>query len=149
MAHNHENNQENICESTHESTLESTLEKCANHVCDSNQIPICDIHEAHHEIIDSIKLPDDEHFFCLAEFFSVMGDSTRIKILYLLFGGEMCVCDISEKLNMSMSAISHQLRVLKNARLVKYRKQGKSVLYSLDDDHIKTIINMGVEHIEE
>ena len=112
-------------------------------------LPLCDAHEAHHEIIDGIKLPDDEHFFELAEFFSVMGDSTRIKILYLLFEGEMCVCDISEKLSMSMSAISHQLRVLKNARLVKYRKIGKSVLYSLDDEHVKTIINMGVEHIEE
>lgn len=111
--------------------------------------PICGEYEAHHEIIDRISLPDDEHFFSLAEFFSVMGDSTRIKILYLLFEGEMCVCDISEKLSMSMSAISHQLRVLKNARLVKYRKVGKSVLYSLDDEHVKTIINMGVEHIEE
>ena len=118
-------------------------------VHDHENLPLCDVHEAHHEIIDSIKLPEDEHFFDLAEFFSVMGDSTRIKILYLLFEGEMCVCDISEKLSMSMSAISHQLRVLKNARLVKYRKQGKSVLYSLDDDHIKTIINMGVEHISE
>ena len=111
--------------------------------------PVCCEHEAHHEIIDRIALPDDEHFFSLAEFFSVMGDSTRIKILYLLWNGEMCVCDISEKLGMSMSAISHQLRVLKNARLVKYRKQGKSVIYSLHDDHIKIIINMGVEHIEE
>ena len=112
-------------------------------------LPICDEHETHHDLIDKINLPSDEHFFDLAEFFSVMGDSTRIKILYLLFNGEMCVCDISEKLGMSMSAISHQLRVLKNARLVKYRKQGKSVIYSLHDDHIKTIINMGVEHIEE
>ena len=112
-------------------------------------LPLCDSHEAHHEIIDSISLPEDEHFFCFAEFFSVMGDSTRIKILYLLFEGEMCVCDISEKLSMSMSAISHQLRILKDARLVKYRKIGKSVLYSLDDEHVKTIINMGVEHIEE
>ena len=80
---------------------------------DIKSLPICDTHEAHHEIIDKIELPDDEHFFDLAEFFSVMGDSTRIKILYLLFEGEMCVCDISEKLGMSMSAISHQLRVLK------------------------------------
>lgn len=116
---------------------------------EANSLPICTDHETHHEIIDSIELPCDEHFFYLAEFFSIMGDSTRIKILYLLFEGEMCVCDISEKLNMSMSAISHQLRVLKNARLVKYRKQGKSVFYSLHDDHVKTIINMGVEHIEE
>lgn len=111
--------------------------------------PVCGEHETHREILDRISLPDDEHFFDLAEFFSIMGDSTRIKILYLLFEGEMCVCDISEKLSMSMSAISHQLRVLKNARLVKYRKQGKSVFYSLHDDHVKTIINMGVEHIEE
>ena len=113
------------------------------------KMPLCGAHEAHHEIIDRIELPDDEHFFELAEFFSVIGDSTRIKILYLLFEGEMCVCDISEKLSMSMSAISHQLRVLKNSRLVKYRKEGKSVLYSLDDDHVKTIINMGVDHINE
>ena len=114
-----------------------------------DSIPLCVAHETHHELLDQITLPDDEHFFDLAEFFSVMGDSTRIKILYLLFEGEMCVCDISEKLSMSMSAISHQLRVLKNSRLVKYRKEGKSVIYSLDDDHIKNIINMGVEHIQE
>ncbi len=113
------------------------------------EIPLCVTHETHRDIIDRIELPDDEHFFDLAEFFSVIGDSTRIKILYLLFEGEMCVCDISEKLSMSMSAISHQLRVLKNSRLVKYRKVGKSVLYSLDDEHVKTIINMGVEHINE
>ena len=111
--------------------------------------PVCSEIETHREVIDKISLPDDEHFFDLAEFFSVMGDSTRIKILYLLFNGEMCVCDISEKLNMSMSAISHQLRVLKNARIVKYRKSGKSVFYSLDDEHVKVIINMGVEHIGE
>ena len=116
---------------------------------EKESIPLCVAHETHHEVIDRIELPDDEHFFDLAEFFSVIGDSTRIKILYLLFEGELCVCDISEKLSMSMSAISHQLRVLKNSRLVKYRKVGKSVLYSLDDDHVKTIINMGVEHISE
>ena len=114
-----------------------------------DHIPLCVAHETHHEIIDKIALPDDEHFFDLAEFFSVMGDSTRIKILYLLFEGEMCVCDISDKLGMSMSAISHQLRVLKNARLVKFRKNGKSVLYSLDDEHVKTIINMANQHVNE
>lgn len=114
-----------------------------------DRIPLCTTHETHHEVIDKIELPDDEHFFDLAEFFSVMGDSTRIKILYLLFEGEMCVCDISEKLSMSMSAISHQLRVLKNAHLVKFRKNGKSVLYSLDDEHVKVIINMANQHINE
>ena len=116
---------------------------------DNGNIPLCTEHETHHEVIDKISLPDDEHFFDLAEFFSVMGDSTRIKILYLLFEGEMCVCDISEKLSMSMSAISHQLRVLKNAHLVKFRKCGKSVLYSLDDEHVKIIINMANQHINE
>ncbi len=114
-----------------------------------NLAPICEEHLTHHEVIDKIELPDDEHFFDLAEFFSAIGDSTRLKILYLLFEGEMCVCDISEKLSMTMSAISHQLRVLKNSRIVKFRKVGKSVLYSLDDDHIKTILNMGEEHINE
>lgn len=116
---------------------------------DHDHIPLCTAHETHHEIIDNINLPDDEHFFDLSEFFSVMGDSTRIKILYLLFEGEMCVCDISDKLSMSMSAISHQLRVLKNARLVKFRKNGKSVFYSLDDEHVKTIINMANQHVNE
>lgn len=116
---------------------------------DHDSIPLCTSHETHREVIDKISMPDDEHFFDLAEFFSVMGDSTRIKILYLLFEGEMCVCDISEKLSMSMSAISHQLRVLKNAHLVKFRKIGKSVLYSLDDEHVKVIINMANQHINE
>ncbi|MBR4031705.1 MAG: helix-turn-helix transcriptional regulator [Clostridia bacterium] len=119
---------------------------------DQEKLPACEHGSAHtpdQSPAANITLPDDEHFFDLAEFFSVIGDSTRIKILYLLFNGECCVCDISEKLGMSMSAISHQLRVLKNSRIVKYRKVGKSVLYSLDDDHVKTIINMGVEHIEE
>lgn len=119
---------------------------------DKENLPVCEHGSAHpsdQNLVNNINLPDDEHFFDLAEFFSVIGDSTRIKILYLLFNGECCVCDISEKLGMSMSAISHQLRVLKNSRIVKYRKVGKSVLYSLDDDHVKTIINMGVEHIEE
>ena len=98
---------------------------------DKETLPVCE-HETPHKsnsaASNDIKLPDDEHFFDLAEFFSVIGDSTRIKILYLLFNGECCVCDISEKLGMSMSAISHQLRVLKNSRIVKYRKVGKSVL---------------------
>ena len=114
-----------------------------------DSIPLCTAHETHHDVIDKIELPDDEHFFDLAEFFSVMGDSTRIKILYLLFEGEMCVCDISEKLSMSMSAISHQLRILKQMRLVKFRREGKSVLYSLADSHIETILAQGMEHIGE
>ncbi len=78
-----------------------------------------------------------------------MGDSTRIKILYVLFESEMCVCDIAKATDMSLSAISHQLKILKQAHLVRYRKEGKSVIYSLDDDHVRTIIDMGNEHLFE
>ena len=85
----------------------------------------------------------------LAELFKVFGDTTRIKILYALFEEEMCVCDIADLLNMTQSAISHQLRVLKQARLVKFRKEGKIVYYSLDDNHINQIFNCGLCHIEE
>ena len=116
---------------------------------DHDSIPLCTSHETHREVIDKISMPDDEHFFDLAEFFSVMGDSTRIKILYLLFEGEMCVCDISEKLSMSMSAISHQLRVLKQMGLVRNRREGKTIFYALADSHIATILNQGLDHIEE
>lgn len=116
-----------------------------------NEIEMCDCHETHGELLDTVKggMPDDDHLYNLSEFFSVIGDSTRIKILYVLFESEMCVCDIAETLGMTLSAISHQLRVLKQARLVKYRKEGKLAIYSLDDDHIRTIINMGNEHINE
>lgn len=107
----------------------------------------CENHEQHKH--ESLAMPSDEHLFELAEFFSVIGDSTRIKILYALFESELCVCDISEALGMTLSAISHQLKILKTARLVKFRKVGKSVFYSLDDDHVKTIINMGNQHINE
>ena len=85
----------------------------------------------------------------LAELFKVFGDTIRIKILYALFEEEMCVCDIADLLNMTQSAISHQLRVLKQARLVKFRKEGKIVYYSLDDNHINQIFNCGLCHIEE
>ena len=85
----------------------------------------------------------------LAELFKIFGDSTRIKILYALFESEMCVCDIAQLLNMTQSAISHQLRSLKQSKLVKYRREGKTVFYSLADAHVRTIINQGLEHVEE
>ena len=85
----------------------------------------------------------------LAELFKVFGDTTRIKILYALFSKEMCVCDIADLLGMTHSAISHQLRVLKQARLVKFRKEGKVVYYSLDDSHISQIFDCGLSHIQE
>ena len=85
----------------------------------------------------------------LAELFKVFGDPTRIRLMSVLLGEEMCVCDIAEALGMNQSAVSHQLRVLKNAKLIKNRKDGKQVFYSLADDHVSTILAMGLEHIEE
>lgn len=95
------------------------------------------------------NMPDEEILFELADFFKIFGDLTRIKILCSLFNSEMCVCDISATLSMTHSAVSHQLRLLKQARLIKSRKDGKVVYYSLNDDHIKTIFNMGLSHITE
>lgn len=92
---------------------------------------------------------EEELLYDLAELYKIFGDSTRIRILYALFESEMCVNDIAESLNMTMSAISHQLRILKQARLVKYRREGKAMFYSLSDDHVKSIIEMGLEHISE
>lgn len=105
----------------------------------------------HEEEIGKIceMMPVEEDLHDLAELFKIFGDSTRIRILYALFESELCVQDISEMLHMTQSAISHQLRVLKQSRLVKYRRQGKCILYSLADAHVRTIINQGLEHIEE
>lgn len=94
-------------------------------------------------------MPDEDELYDLAELFKVFGDSTRIRILYVLFEEELCVCDIAQTLNMTQSAISHQLRILKQSGLVKNRREGKQVFYSLADDHVRTIIAQGREHIEE
>ena len=114
-------------------------------------IECCDYIHAHQEIIDRVqkKMPGEDTLYDLAELFRIFGDSTRIRILYVLFEAEMCVCDIAQLLGMTQSAISHQLRSLKNARLVKARREGKTVFYSLADDHVKTIINQGIEHVCE
>ena len=111
----------------------------------------CDYMHLHEKVIEQVQeeMPEEEILYDLAELFKVFGDSTRIKILYVLFQSEMCVCDIAQLLNMSQSAISHQLRVLKQAQLVKYRREGKTVFYSLADAHVNTILNQGLEHIEE
>ncbi|MDR2099788.1 MAG: metalloregulator ArsR/SmtB family transcription factor [Campylobacteraceae bacterium] len=111
----------------------------------------CDCNVIHEEIVSSVreKMPDDEILFDLAELFKVFGDSTRVKILYALFQSQMCVCDIAALLNMTKSSISHQLRVLKQSKLVKYKKEGKIVLYSLDDEHIKNIFDQAFCHVEE
>ena len=92
---------------------------------------------------------DDETLYNLAELFKVFGDSTRIKILYALFEAELCVCDIAQLLSVSQTAVSHQLRILKQMSLVKFRRDGKTIYYSLADDHVATIMNQGLEHVCE
>ena len=113
------------------------------------EIEICEDTTVHKELVGRVKMIEEEELADLAELFKVFGDSTRIKILYALFEQELCVCDIAEVLNMTISAVSHQLRILKQNKLVKNRREGKSIFYSLDDDHVKKIIAMGKEHIEE
>ena len=109
------------------------------------------IEEKHVDNLKKIKkdMPKEETLFDIAELFKVFGDSTRMKIICLLFKSEMCVCDIAELISATQSAVSHQLRVLKQAKLVKYRKEGKTVFYSLSDKHVEIIFNMALEHIEE
>lgn len=115
-------------------------------------IPIqCDCHVIHEEIVEKVRnvMPVDESLYDLADFFKVCGDSTRIKLLWALSESEMCVCDLAVLLNMTQSAISHQLRVLKNVGMVRNRKEGKVVFYALDDEHIKGILDQAMIHINE
>ena len=118
---------------------------------EENLIERCGFLNVHRDTVDKVlrELPDDETLYDLAEVFKVFGDSTRIKILYALFEAELCVCDIAQLLGLSQSAVSHQLRVLKASRLVKPRREGKTVFYALDDDHVRKIIAQGMEHISE
>lgn len=111
----------------------------------------CTILEKHAELIARVRrqMPLEEQLYDLAELFKVFGDTTRVKIISALFEAELCVCDIADLFGMTQSAISHQLRVLRQARLVKPRKEGKVVFYSLDDEHIKNIFDQGMEHILE
>ena len=95
------------------------------------------------------QMPNEEELFALADFYKIFGDSTRIRILFVLYETELCVCDIAQMLGMTVSAISHQLRILKQARLVKFRRAGKTVYYSLADDHIHAILGQGMEHVRE
>lgn len=112
-------------------------------------IEVCTSCEIHRECVNCVKesMLDQDTFIKVSDLFKVLGDYTRIKIIYALFKKELCVCDISEVLGMSQSSISHQLRVLKAYRLVKFRKEGKVVYYSLDDEHIKQLFNAGLEHV--
>ena len=115
------------------------------------KIEQCEVNEVHEELVKIIeeKMPDDEKIFDLSELFKMFGDSTRMKILFVLFEAEVCTCDLAAMLKMTPSAISHQLAALKRSKLVKTRRDGKSVFYSLADDHVRTIISMGIERIEE
>lgn len=118
---------------------------------DKKHAETCSCNCVHEDLLNSVKtiMPEEEILYDLAELFKIFGDTTRIKILCALFESEMCVCDIAELLNMTQSAISHQLRVLKSAKLVKNRKAGKVVFYSLADDHVKRIFDQGLSHVLE
>ena len=111
--------------------------------CDS-----CEVHENLVKIVNE-TMPDETELYDLAELYKVFGDTTRIRILYALFESELCVNDMAQLLGLSQTAVSHQLRVLKNNKLVTFRKEGKIVFYSLSDDHVRSIIETGMEHIEE
>ena len=111
----------------------------------------CELIHVHEDIVEKVKanMPDEETLYDLADLFRIFADSTRIKILYALYEEELCVGAIAQLLGMTQSAISHQLRALKQAKLVKYRREGKTIFYSLADDHVVTILAQGMEHIEE
>ena len=114
-------------------------------------VPECEAHEEHRELIAKSResLPETTKLYDLSDFFKVLGDSTRLGILFAIDEEPMCVCDIAATLGMTKSAVSHQLKVLRQNRLVKYRKVGKNVFYELSDDHVRDVIEKALEHIEE
>lgn len=117
----------------------------------TNNAPCCAVQKDHPDTVEQVQqlLPPDELLYDLAELFKIFGDSTRIKILYALYESELCVCDIAKLMDVTQSAVSHQLRVLKHSKLVKFRREGKTVYYSLADDHVTRILSQGMEHLEE
>ena len=131
-----------ICNNIKKGTGER-MEERKDEICEG-----CEVHEDLLKIVNE-TLPEETELYDLAELFKVFGDSTRIRILFVLFEAEVCVCNLAKVLNMTQSAISHQLRILKQNKLVKNRREGKSIFYSLADDHVRTIINQGRDHIEE
>ena len=114
------------------------------------EVEICDCCEVHENLLQIVNetIPEENELYDLAELFKVFGDSTRIRILFVLFEAEVCVCDLAKALNMTQSAISHQLRILKQNKLVKSRRDGKSIFYSLADEHVRTIIDQGREQVD-
>ena len=115
------------------------------------EVECCDAVEVHENLLKIVNetMPEETELYDLAELFKVFGDFTRIRILFVLFEAEVCVCDLAQVLQMTQSAISHQLKILKQNKLVKSRREGKSIFYSLADDHVRTIIAQGCDHIEE
>ena len=115
------------------------------------EVECCDAVEVHENLLKIVNetMPEETELYDLAELFKVFGDSTRIRILFVLFEAEVCVCDLAQVLQMTQSAISHQLKILKQNKLVKSRREGKSIFYSLADDHVRTIIAQGCDHIED
>lgn len=115
------------------------------------ELEICEAEEVHEELLRTVreKLPPEEQLYDLAELFKVFGDSTRMRILFVLFEAEVCVCDMAAALSMTDSAVSHQLKILKQNKLIKSRRAGRSVFYSLADDHVRTIVSQGIEHVTE
>ena len=113
--------------------------------------PTCECEHTHTELVATRKekMPTEELLYDLSDFFKIFGDSTRISILFAIDGEPMCVCDIAELLGMTKSAVSHQLKILRQSLLVKYKKSGKNVFYSLADDHVRDIIEKALEHIKE
>lgn len=111
----------------------------------------CEDDLIHEELLKNIveKMPCEEELYDLAELFKIFGDSTRIRILFVLFESEVCTCDLAAALNMTSSAVSHQLAILRRNKLIKSRREGKSVFYSLADSHVRTIISQGLNHLEE
>ena len=118
---------------------------------EQDRMPCCEETEVHESAVEQVRrqLPEDEVLYDLAELFKIFGDSTRVKILYALLESELCVCDIAKLMEVSQSAVSHQLRVLKGSKLVKFRREGKTLYYSLADDHVIRILSQGMEHILE
>ena len=118
---------------------------------DTKTVPCCEEPCVHGDVIQRVQtqLPPDEQLYDLAELFKIFGDSTRIKLLYALYESELCVCDLADVLGLTQSAVSHQLRLLKSSKLVKFRREGKTVFYSLADDHVVRILSQGMEHLEE
>lgn len=114
------------------------------------KVDCCESSIIHEDVVTKVRdnMPDEDLLYDLSDLFRVFGDSTRVKILHVLFEAEMCVCDIAALLNMNQSAISHQLRILKDARLVKNRREGKVIYYSLDDEHVKHIFDQAMAHIK-